>query len=237
MVSSRHTPANRLLAQLPASELQRILPHLEPVSLELTKTLCEPGLPLEYGYFFESGLASVVVLVDGSSIEVATIGDEGMFGLPILMDEETATYRCFMQGAGDALRVPASVLKREARQDTPLRRLLFRYQNVFTTTIMQTGACNGIHQIEPRCCKWLLLCHDRLKTDNMPVTHEFLSFMLGVRRASISEVLAPLQEAGFIQYSRGHVTIRDRQGLQKTACECYGRITEQHQRLFDGSAD
>jgi CRP-like cAMP-binding protein len=152
------------------------------------------------------------------------------------MDEETATYRCFMQSTGTALRISASVLRREGKHDTPLRRLLFRYQNVFTTMVMQTGACNGIHKIEPRCCKWLLLCHDRLKIDNMPVTHEFLSLMLGVRRASISEVLAPLKQAGFIQYGRGHVTILDRARLQENACNCYGQIAQLHQRLFDGSA-
>jgi CRP-like cAMP-binding protein len=234
MASSFPPPTNRLLATLPAGELQRLLPNLELVSLELKQTLCEPGLAFDYAYFFESGLASVVMLVGGASIEVATIGNEGMFGLPMLMNEEKATYRCFMQGSGQALRMPASALRREGQQDTAFRRLLYRYQNVFTTTVMQTGACNGIHKIGPRCCKWLLLCHDRIKIDKMPLTHEFLSLMLGVRRASISDVLAPLRDAGMIQYSRGHVTVLDRKRLEENSCECYGEIVQQHRRLFEG---
>ena len=225
---------NRLLASLPPRESARLLPSLEPVDLKLRQPIYEPGTPFRHAYFPEQGLISVVAIMDdGHSIEVCTIGSEGMSGLPLLSDG-TSPYRHFVQIEGRALRMTAARLHEETQLDTPLRRLLLRYQTAFVTQLMQSVACNGLHNVQERCARWLLRCLDRAETADVVITHEFLAQMLGVRRASISDVLRPLQADGLIRSRRGVVSVLDRKGLESQACECYQVIRLEYDRLMRG---
>jgi CRP-like cAMP-binding protein len=225
---------NRLLASLPPEELKRLLPALEPVELQAREAICEPGTPFGHVYFPEQGLISVVASMDdGNTIEVGTIGAEGMLGLPVLSDG-TSLYRHFVQIEGRALRMPAPRFREETRHDTPFRRVLWRYQTAFVTQLMQSVACNGLHNIQERCARWLLRCVDQTANADVFITHEFLAQMLGVRRASVSDVLRPLQDDGLIRSRRGVVSVLDRHGLEGQACECYRVISLEYDRLMRG---
>ena len=226
-------PSNQLLASLPPADWQRLAPRLTTVTLERRQVIYEAGQPFQHAYFPEQGLISVVnTMHDGSTIEVGTIGYEGMSGLPIAFGVESSPHRQLVQIPGAALRLPATDLAAETRQDTPLRRNLFRYHMAFMAQLMQSIACNGLHGVQQRCCRWLLLCHDRSPNSEVVITHEFLSQMLGVRRATITDVLAPLQTEGLIRYRRGVVEVLDRQGLERASCECYRIIRSEFQRLL-----
>ena len=230
----RPVTENRLLASLPPPDLSRLMSMLERVPLKLHQPVYESGAPIRYAYFPEQGLISVVAMMDdGHSIEVVTIGNEGMTGLPVLSDG-TSPYRHFVQVEGLALRMPASRLREETQYDTPLRRLLLRYQNAFAAQLMQSVACNGLHNVQERCARWLLRCADQTATSDVFVTHEFLARMLGVRRASISDVLRPLAERGLIRSRRGVVSVLDRPGLEGQACECNRVINLEYDRLMRG---
>jgi CRP-like cAMP-binding protein len=216
---------NRLLAELPRADYQRLASHLEPVSLSLKQILHEPGAAIADVYFLRSGMVSMVMpMRDGMSIEVGTIGLEGMVGLPAFLGAGAARARYLVQIPGDALRLRSDVLRQEAARQGAFHRLLQLYTHAFMTQEAQIVACNGLHAVKQRCCRWLLLTHDRVRSDEFPLTQEFFAQMLGVRRASVAEVARMLQRTGLIRYRRGQVTILDRDGLQKAACECYGVI-------------
>jgi CRP-like cAMP-binding protein len=226
-------PGNRLLARLPLDDYQRLLPRLQLVPLELKCVLYQARSPIDYAYFPSRGVVSALtVMEDGRAIEVATIGDEGMVGLPLLVGTTTAGNRMMVQVAGEALRLSAKALKEEASQDSPLRRLLVLYHAAFSIQTSQAVACNGLHALRQRCCRWLLMTQDRSHSQVFTMTHEFLAQMLGVRRSSVSEVLEPLQEEGLIRYDRGKCTVLDRKGLMAGSCECYRRINQEFERLF-----
>ncbi len=224
---------NGLLAALPSGEVERLLPRLAPVELERRQVVYEPGTAFRYAYFPEQGLISVVsTMHDGSTIEVGTIGCEGMSGLPLVCGVETSPHRHLVQIPGRALRMNADELRDEVSRDTPLRRVLFRYHTAFLMQIMQSVACNGLHTVQERCCRWLLLCADRSPTPEVVITHEFLAQMLGVRRATVTEVLKPLQNEGLIRYRRGIVAVVDRPRLERASCECYRAIRDEYSRLL-----
>jgi CRP-like cAMP-binding protein len=224
---------NRLLARLPPKEYQRLLPHLRLVPLELKHILYEAQSPIDYAYFPNQGVISALtVMKDGRAIEVATIGDEGMVGLPLLVGAKTTANRMIVQVPGEALRMGADVLRREASRDSPLRRWLVRYHSAFLSQVSQAVACNGLHSVSQRCCRWLLMTQDRAHSDVFPMTHELLAEMLGVRRSTVSEVLEPLKEQGLIRYSRGKLTILDPEVLKAGSCECYRMINEEFERLY-----
>jgi CRP-like cAMP-binding protein len=226
-------PGNRLLARLPPDDYKRLLPRLQLVPLELKHVLCEARSPLLYAYFPSRGVASALaVMEDGRAIEVTTIGNEGMVGLPLLVGAGTAANRVMVQVPGEALRMGADVLREEVSRDSPLRRLLVLYHTAFLAQLSQGVACNGLHTLRQRCCRWLLMIQDRAHSEVFPMTHELLAEMLGARRSSVSEVLETFQEKGLIRYSRGKFTVRDREGLKARSCECYRRINEEFERLF-----
>jgi CRP-like cAMP-binding protein len=170
---------------------------------------------------------------DGSTIEVGTIGREGMSGAMLLMETDAMPYRYFVQIDGHAMRISAAHLKQAAQRSTELRRLILRYQSVVLAQSWQAAACNGLHSVQQRCCRWLLIAHDRSDTDEIPLTHEFLAMMLGVRRASVSDVLRPLQEAGCVSSARGLITILNRAGLETDTCECYRVMVNQVAHLVN----
>jgi CRP-like cAMP-binding protein len=227
-------PGNRLLARLPPAEYQRLAPGLQAVSLPLKQVLYKVRSLIDYVYFPTSGMISAMTIMeDGSAIEVATIGDEGMSGLTAFIGSGTSPNDVMVQIAGDAIRMSAEALLEEATRDGPLRQLLILYNTAFATQVSYAVACNGLHKVEKRCCRWLLMTADRVGSDVLPLTHEFLAIMLGVRRSSITEVLHPLQERGLIRNSRGNIQIIDRPGLEATSCECYRAVKEEFARLFD----
>jgi len=227
---------NRLLARLPPEDYKRLLPRLKLVPLEFKQILYEARSPMDYAYFPSRGVVSALaVMNDGRAIEVATVGNEGMVGLPLLVGAKTAANRAMVQVPGEALRMGEDVLREEVNRDSHLRRLLIRYHSAFLVQVSQAVACNGLHSIHQRCCRWLLMTHDRAQSDVFPMTHELLAELLGVRRSSVSEVLQQIQEEELIHYSRGKFTVLDREGLKIGACECYTRINEEFERVFGAS--
>ena len=221
-------PQNRLLARLPQSEYEHLLPLLEPVHLEFKEVLNEPRSAIDHVYFPCRGVVSAVTIMqDGDVIEVATIGNEGMVGLLAFLGDEESPNRMIVQVAGEALRMKAAVFRAETSKGNLFRRLMVRYNTAFTYQVSQAVACNGLHTVQQRCCRWILMTHDRALSSEFPLTHEFLSHMLGVRRVSVTEVLRPLQDAGLIHNRRGRVTVLDRAGLETAACECYRAVTKE----------
>ena len=231
--STPNPVGNRLLAALPQQEYQRLLPNLEPVSLDLKLVLCEPNAPIEYAYFPNSGATSMINLMQkGQTIEAATVGKEGMIGVPLLLGTTQIPLEVIVQIPGDGLRMKADVFKAEVYWGCPLHTLLLRYMQTLMNQISQTAACNSFHSVEQRCCRWVLMTQDRVESDSFPLTHEFLAIMLGVRCASVSEVAATLQKSGLIDYHRGQITIRDRLGLEAASCECYESTKQEYKRLL-----
>ena len=233
--NSRNPVSKNLIAALPQQEYEHLLPHFEAVSLSLKQVLYEPNEPIEYAYFPNSGAASMLnFMKNGQTIESATIGKEGMVGVPLLLGTTQIPLQVIVQVPGDGLRMKAEVFKAEVYWGCTLHTLLLRYMQTLMNEISQTVACNRFHSVEGRCCRWLLLTHDRVESDSFSLTQEFLSYMLGVRRASVSQVAATLQRSGLIDYHRGRVTIRDRKGLEAFACECYQSTQQEYKRLLGG---
>ncbi len=203
------------------------------VDLPLGKSLYDPYVPLEHVYFPEDGVASLLTQLDnGIETEVATVGREGMVGLPAFFGVESVPGRAIWQVSGKALVLPTKVLRRETRQGGALNDVLRLYAQGLFTQISQSASCNRRHEIVQRCSRWLLMTHDRVNGDEFELTHEFLSKMLGVRRAGVSVAAGILQKAGLIKYSRGRITILDREGLEATSCECYRIVREEFDRLL-----
>jgi len=222
-----------ILAFLPAEEFQALIPQLQPVTLSQGQVVYESNAAVDHVYFVDEGMISVVsTMRDGASIEVGTIGKEGMAGKSVVLGVEKMPYRHIVQVAGTARRLSTEILMAELEKDHTLRQLLNRYVAAFNFQAMQGVACNGLHSVVQRCCRWLLTTQDRLGSEELNITHEFLAQMLGVRRASVTEVLRPLQTEGMIRTSRGKVVILDSHRLAHASCECYGIIRNEYQRLL-----
>ncbi|QDU26042.1 Cyclic nucleotide-binding domain protein [Anatilimnocola aggregata] len=225
---------NHLLARLPRADLERLESQLQSVKFEPGQVLYEARAPIVYSYFPVRGtLSAVVVMSDGRMIEVATVGNEGMVGSPNLFQSPSSPNRVFVQVPGYGLRIETKALEREARQSSTLQRLLVLYHSAYLFQMSQSVACNGLHSLLERCCRWLLMTHDRAEEDSFQLTHEFLATMLGVRRSSVTEALQSLQEKGLISGTRGKITIVNREGLEAGSCECYRAVTEEHNKLLN----
>ena len=221
---------NRVLAALPKAEINRLKPHLSPVVLEQEQTLLDGQAP--YAYFLEDGIASVVVtLKNGDTVEVGIIGIDGVVGLPILLGTENGPGRTFIQIAGSGYRVEASVLKEAFERPGELRRHVLRYMQGFLVQSAQTAACNRLHNIEQRLARRLLSCHDRVESEQLRLTHDFLGQTLGAPRTTVTLAAGLLQRAGMIDYSRGVVTVKNRAELEQASCECYGIVRDEFLRL------
>lgn len=224
---------NRLLAALAADEFQRLLPSLKLVTLSLGELIRESGGQQEYAYFPATCIVSFVHTMDeGSTVEVGLTGNEGVVGVALLLGGNTSPYRAIVQIAGAAFRMRSNVLQREFSRSSAFQLLLLRYTQALITQISQTAACNRLHSVEKRLCRWLLLCHDRVPSDEILMTQEYISNMLGGRRESVTVAAGHLQDAGFIQYSRGHIRILDRKGMEGFACECYRVVKDETDRLM-----
>lgn len=223
---------NRLLALLPAGESLRLLPKLVPVEFKFKQFLYRAGEVIEHVYFPTKGIASAVAYAGDAAIEVATVGDEGMVGVTALLGEAPSPNDVYVQLAGGGLRMSAAALWHDGGAGSPLYGVLARYMSAYQIQVSQSVACNGLHDLRQRCCRWLLTTQDRVHADELALTHEFLAVMLAVRRASVSEVLAPLQDEGLIRYHRGAITILDRAGLEANSCECYRIVADAYVRLL-----
>jgi CRP-like cAMP-binding protein len=224
---------NRLLAALPDDERQRLAARLELVELTLRQLLYEPGKPIEHIYFpFDSVLSVLAVMDDDQAVEVATVGNEGMVGIPVFLGVSTSPGLSFCQIPGRSLRMAAGAFRDLANGAGAFQQVLQRYTFAFFTQLSQGSACNRLHHMDQRLARWLLLTHDRVGRDQFPLTQEFMAQMLGVRRATVTDAARRLQQAGLITYSRGTLTIADRKGLETASCECYRIISDEHARLI-----
>ena len=225
---------NRLLSGLNQSIYEELAPHLETVSLTLRQKLYEPNQRIDNVWFPVNGVVSMLAHMEGGGlIEIATVGNEGMIGLPLFLGADVTPGTSFSQVPGDALRMPADAFRKAIANGGPLTKILHRYTQALMVQISQGTACNRAHSLEERCARWLLLCHDRVGADEFMLTQEFLSQMLGVRRASVSLVAATFQQAGFIEYTRGRMRILNRKGLESASCRCYAIIREEYDRMLE----
>jgi len=240
MVASRKTadpPSNRLLAMLPARDRARLRPHLQPVSLEYRQPLYDAGKAIGFVYFIETGVGSLVnTMTNGQAAEVGTIGNEGVVGLPLVLGDAMAPTSVYVQVPGAGLRMTATRFKQELARSASLRAVMLRYAHAFFNQVAQSAACNHFHPIQQRCCRWLLMTHDRMPSAKFLLTQEFLAMMLGVQRTGVTAAAGALQRLGLIRYQRGDVTILDRRGLERRSCECYGVSKREFDRLLGGRA-
>ena len=230
---SRQPACSRLLALLPRAEYERLLPHLERVSFSLGQVVYESGDRMRYIYFPTSVIISLLYTMEnGSSAEMGMAGNEGLVGIALFMGGDTMPNRAVVQSAGDALRMRAKVLQEEFARGGPFQRLLLRYTQALITQMSQTAVCNRLHEIEQQLCRWLLLSHDRLDSDELVMTQELIANMLGVRREGVTTAAGRLQEQGLISYARGRIRILDRRGLEAAVCECYKVVKDEYDRLL-----
>ena len=212
---------NLLLETLTARDRARVLAACHEVALEEGVMIDEAGAAMPHVYFPASGFISLIARVGDDSLEVALTGNEGMYGIPVAIGEGTAPAQALVQGSGVAWRMGAASFRRELGRIPALRRLLDRYAFVVMSQLIQTAGCHHFHRIEQRLARWLLMTADRAHSSTLGITHEFLAYMLGVRRVDVTEAAGSLQKRRLIAYGRGVVTIRDRAGLERAACSCY----------------
>jgi len=203
------------------------------MKLDPGQVLHKARAPITHVYFPVWGVTSFLTLMDnGDAIEVGTVGNEGMVGVAELLGAPSTPIQVIVQVPGEALQAQADTLRKEVERDGVFRNLLATYQTAFHAQVAQSVACNGLHPINKRCCRWLLMTHDRVGAEVLPLTHEYLGYMLGVRRASVTEVLRTLCDRRLIANSRGAITILDRKGLEKASCECYRIVVNEYERLL-----
>ncbi|QXP83243.1 Crp/Fnr family transcriptional regulator [Methylococcus sp. ANG] len=229
---------NHLLDALPAAEYERLLPHLELIPMPLGHVLYEAGSQLRYAYFPATCIVSkLYVMENGASAEIAVVGNDGVIGVALFMGGATMPNRAVVQSAGCAYRLPAHILMREFDRSGECRNgalhdLLLRYTQALMTQMAQTAVCNRHHSIDQQLCRWLLLSLDRLPGNELTMTQELIANMLGVRREGVTEAAGKLQRAGLIDYSRGHIAVLDRPGLEARVCECYQVVKAEFERLL-----
>lgn len=217
-----HPIENRLLAALPKKEYRQLLPGLERVWLSFAEVLYEPRDLIRHVYFPNDSIISLLAVVaEHSTLEVGIVGNEGMAGLSVFMGVRASPNRALVQAAGTAMRMKVAALRKESEHSGPLRRLLHLYTHSLLTQISQSAACSRFHVVDARLARWLLMTHDRLRSDEFQLTQEFMSDMLGVRREGINKAAGALQQNKLISYSRGHIRVLDRAGLEAVSCECY----------------
>lgn len=233
-MSSPHSPKqNHILAALPAADYARLLPDLELIPMPLGWAVYESGGSLGYLYFPTTSIVSLLyVMESGASAEIAITGNEGMVGISLFMGGESTPSRAVVQSAGNGYRLKASALKREFALGGNLQHLALRFTQALITQMAQTAVCNRHHALDQQLCRWLLLSIDRLPGHDLVMTQELIANMLGVRREGVTEAAGKLQADGLIQYSRGHIKVLDRAGLEKRVCECYAVVKKEYDRLL-----
>jgi len=217
-----YTRKNRLLKALPDEDFARFFSELERVKLPLRQVIQDTAQPVEHVYFIEEGVTSILtIMADASAVEVGMVGAEGMVGVAALLDTNASTPHVIVQIPDSAHRMPVARCKKAFEESAAVRAAILPFASDMLSLSSQTAACNRLHSIEQRCARWLLMAYDRVKTETMPMTHEFLASMLGVRRAGVTTTAGELQRSGLISYRQREITIRDREGLEALACECF----------------
>ncbi|MEO7658537.1 MAG: Crp/Fnr family transcriptional regulator [Pyrinomonadaceae bacterium] len=224
---------NYLLASLPKVEFERVLSKLEPSPLKLGKVLYESGSRMDYVYFPTTSIVSLLyVMENGSTAEIGVVGNDGIVGIALFMGGDTTPNRAVVQAAGEAFKMKAKDLKAEFVLGGVFQQMLLRYTQALMTQIAQTAVCNRLHSVEEQLCRWLLLSHDRLQSDELVMTHDLISNMLGVRREGITLAALKLAKQNLITNVRGTITVNDRQGLERAVCECYKVVSLEYNRLL-----
>ena len=233
MATTSNPKQNHLLAALPATDYARLLPDLEPIAMPLGWVVYESGGHMGYVYFPTTSIVSLLYVIEsGASAEIAITGNEGLVGISLFMGGESTPSRAVVQSAGEGYRVKASILKREFALGGELQHLALRYTQALITQMAQTAVCNRHHTLDQQLCRWLLLSMDRLPGNELKMTQELIANMLGVRREGVTVAAGALQAAGLIHYSRGHITILNRAGLEQRVCECYAVVKKEFDRLL-----
>jgi CRP-like cAMP-binding protein len=223
---------NHLLAALPAEEFRQLEPHLEKYPMRLGETLYRPGEPLQHAHFPTTAIVSILYVMDsGASAEVASVGNEGVLGIPLFMGGKTTPSSAVVQSAGLSYRLKANLLQEEFNRGGDTQRLLLRYTQALAVQIGQTASCNRHHSIEQQLCRWLLSTLDRLPSSEVVITQDLVAGILGVRRESITAAAGKLQRAGILRHRRGHITVLERLGLEAVTCECYSVVKQEYSRL------
>lgn len=225
--------ANRLLALLPAQEMDALRPHLQHVTLAYAQPLITPNKPIRHVYFPVTALGSLVAMLeDGSTVEAGSVGREGMVGVPTILGANTTPMQTLVQIPGEGYRMESQLIAKEMERRGALHSILHKYTHTLFVIASQSVACGRRHSIEARLCRWLLISSDGVGSNELSITQEFLATMLGVRRAGVTEAAAKLQGEGWIRYSRGFVEILDRPALEDATCECYHIVRREYERLF-----
>ncbi len=233
MIEPSELQQNHLLAALPAAELARISEGISITPMPLGHVLYESGDEMRHVYFPTTAIVSLLyVMEDGSSAEIAIVGNEGIVGISLFMGGESTPSRAIVQSAGQAFRVASNILKDEFRRAGPVQHVLLRYTQALITQMSQTAVCNRHHSVEQQLCRWLLMSLDRLASNELSMTQELIANMLGVRREGVTESAGKLQKLGLIEYSRGHIKVLDRPALEAHACECYQVVKTEFERLL-----
>jgi len=233
VASHEHGNENHLLSKLPPEVRERLLPQLENVKFSLGQVIYESGGRIKHVYFpTTSHISLLYTMIDGSTAEMGLVGNEGVVGIALFMGGETTPNRAMVQGAGTALRLKAKGMLDEFKRGGEFQHLMLRYTQALITQISQTAVCNRLHSVEQRLCRWLLMTRDRTGSDELQMTHEFISNMLGVRREGVTLAAQRLQELEMISYIRGHIIILNRHQLVEQVCECYQVVKNEHERLL-----
>lgn len=226
---------NRILAGLTHEEYERLAPHLQETSLSLGTILYDFDEPITHVYFPNNDtLGSLLTGTEhDAAIEIGVTGSEGLLGFCVLLGIETTPHRVLIQIPGTALKIKAAVLRREFRQGGRLHDSVLKFTHALFTQASQTALCNRLHSVEGRLARWLLTVHDRVESDQFPLTHDFMARMLGANRSSVSLTAATIQQAGYIRYSRGKLTVLDREGLEDTSCDCYRIVKKRYEDILN----
>ncbi len=229
---------NHLLAALPAESFERIFPQLETVELPLGKVLYESGCQMQYVYFPTTAIVSLLYMMEnGATAEIAGVGNEGVVGISVFMGGKTTPSRAMVYAAGLGYRLKTRLMMDEFNRAGPMMRLLLLYTQALITQMSQTAVCNRHHSVEQQLCRWLLVTLDRLGSNELTMTQEMISTLLGVRREGVTASAGNLQRLGLISYRRGHITVLDRSGLESHTCECYQVVKNEFERLFHSAGD
>lgn len=233
MLASTHRATNRLLEGLPAKDRARVLAGCDTVDLAFADVIAEPGEKMRHVYFPTASFISLLLPMGGKkSLEVALAGNEGLYGLPVALGTEVSQVHALVQGSGPSLRMSAGDFRRALEAIPALRRQVDRYTYVVMSQLIQTAGCNRFHVVEERLARWMLMTADRAHSETFHITHEFLAYMLGVRRVGITKAASALQKRKLIEYNRGAVTILDREGLERASCECYHADLETYEKIL-----
>ena len=238
MAAASNPQDNHLLAALAPEAWRRWEPLLEMTVLPLGAVLCESGCKMSHAYFPTTAIVSLLhVMEDGSSAEIAVVGNEGIVGIALLMGGESTPSRAVVHTAGSGYRIRAEAIQKQFERSSDVLHLILRYTQALITQMAQTAACNRHHSLDQQLCRWLLTSLDRLQSDELVMTQELIANMLGVRREGVTEAALKLQAAGLIRYARGHIRILDRAGLEQRSCECYAVVRSEYDRLLPVRGD